>query len=276
MHLSPMLETLCESSLPFRNARSNCMAAQKLEFHGAHSAPRGRQTIALIDLAVSQTTDGETIARLDGALRRLDGLTLLEWCVRRLAESTLVDSVVITGPQHFRERISQTGLCDARWVPSAFATPTQRASEIAERFNAQWIVFASPICPFTDPILLDRLVSRGWSHPDAEFVGFVTPNHPSFSLQSLGLVGEMCSSKALQKLSELNLQKEPCDVPVVIRRNIEQFTTKLIPLPEELSRCNMRFNLETVDDWDRAATLLEATGSDFCWQRLAKAASQLN
>ena len=85
-------------------------------------ATNPKQTVALIDLAVTNAKEQRT-ARVESALRRLDGLTLLEWCIRRLSESTLIDTIVVTGPPHYRELISQTGLCNARWMPSALARP---------------------------------------------------------------------------------------------------------------------------------------------------------
>jgi spore coat polysaccharide biosynthesis protein SpsF (cytidylyltransferase family) len=240
----------------------------------AGTATHGRQTIALIDLAVPCRDSAER-TRMEGAMRRLDGLTLLEWCVRRLRESTLIDTIAVTGPQHYRERIGHAGLCSAHWIPSLLQTPTQRATEIAERFQAEWIVFASPLCPFTDPTLLDRLVSRGWANPDVDFVGFLSPKRPDFSLQSLGLVGEMCSVRALQKLTREGLCEELCDVPEIVRRNSNLFQSKLIPLPEELSSRDLRFQLETLEDRDRAASFLEAAGDDLCWQRLAQVADRI-
>ena len=236
-------------------------------------ATNPKQTIALIDLAVIDTNELRT-TRIESALRRLDGLTLLEWCVRRLSESTLIETIVVTGPPHYRELISQTGLCNARWMPSAHSTPAQRAKELADRLGADWIVFTSPLCPFTDPMLLDRLVSRGWANPTTDFVGFVSPNRPTFSLQSLGLVGEMCSAGAIEKLSQENLLSEPCDVPDIIRRNPALFLTKLIPLPEELTHSALRFFMESEADWDRAHNFLEAAGEDLSWQRLAQLAER--
>ena len=117
-------------------------------------ATNPKQTVALVDLAVVSGRDNRA-ARVESALRRLDGLTLLEWCIRRLSESTLIDAIIVTGPPEYRELISQTGLCNARWMPSAMSTPGQRAKELAERLSADWIVFSSPLCPFTDPALLD-------------------------------------------------------------------------------------------------------------------------
>ncbi len=225
-------------------------------------------TIALIDLAVEGSDTG--LARIESALRRLDGLTLLEWCIRRLSESTLIDAIVVTGPASFRSQISKTGLCNARWMPSPLGTPSLRACEIAERMGAQWIVFSSPLCPFTDPSLIDRLVSRGWSNPGVDFVGFVAASRPNFSLQSLGLVGEMCSSTALGKLKRAGLTNEACDVPDLIRRNPSIFQSKLLPLPGELENGGLRFQMETEADWEHASSLLEAVGDDLSWQRLAQ------
>ena len=236
-------------------------------------ATNPKQTVALIDLAVAGDREKGT-TRVDSALRRLDGLTLLEWCIRRLSESTLIETIVVTGPPHYRELISQTGLCNARWMPSALSTPAQRAFEISERLDADWIVFSSPLCPFTDPMLMDRLVSRGWANPSTDFVGFVSPNRPSFSLQSLGLVGEMCSAGALAKLEREDLLKEPCDVPDIIRRNPALFQTKLIPLPEQLMHSSLRFVMDSEADWDRAHSYLEAAGDDLSWQRLAQLAER--
>lgn len=236
-------------------------------------APNPKQTIALIDLAVPGG-QGETTTRVEAALRRLDGLTLLEWCIRRLSESTLIETIVVTGTLGQRELISQTGLCNARWMPSPLSTPAQRAFELAKRTSADWVVFASPLCPFMDPMLLDRLVSRGWANPTTDFVGFVSPMRPTFSLQSLGLVGEMCSAGALVKLERENLLAEPCDVPDVIRRNPSYFQTKLIPLPQELTHNALRFQLGNEEDWDRAQSFLEAAGDDLSWQRLAQLAER--
>lgn len=235
-------------------------------------ATNPKQTLALIDLAVAGNKKNTT--RVEAALRRLDGLTLLEWCIRRLSESTLIDTIVVTGPPQHRELITNTGLCNARWMPSVMSTPSQRAKEISDRLSADWIVFASPLCPFTDPSLVDRLVSRGWANPTLDLVGFVSPKHPSFSVQALGLVGEMCSAAAIGKIESEKLTTEPCDVPDIIRRYPDLFQTKMLPLPQELAHDSLRFQMQTNADWDRAHSILEAAGDDLSWQRLAQVAER--
>ena len=128
-----------------------------------------RQTLALIDLAVDS---GTRKPRIETALNRLDGLTLLEWSIRRLGESTLVDSVVVTGPAKHRSILNQSRLCHAKWIPSVLTTPAQRAAEIADSQNADWVVHVNPMCPFMDPALVDRLIARGLSQAGCDFVGF--------------------------------------------------------------------------------------------------------
>jgi spore coat polysaccharide biosynthesis protein SpsF (cytidylyltransferase family) len=234
-------------------------------------ATNPRQTIALIDLAVDS---GTSASRLEHALRRLDGLTLLEWCIRRVSESTLIDSIVVTGHPDQRSVVSNLALGGAHWIASELSTPSARANEIATSLCADWVVFASPTCPFMDPSLLDRLVSRGIADPMIDFVGFVAPSRPTFSLQSLGLVAEMCSASALEKMKREGLLADPFDIPDLIRLHSSLFQSKLIPLPEALSRNKMRFQMENQDDWDRASTYLEAAGEDLSWQRLAQVAER--
>jgi len=230
---------------------------------------RPRQTIALIDLAVD--SDG-TRPRIETANRRLDGLTLLEWSIRRLAETMLVDAIVVTGPDQLQTKMENVCLCNAKWEPSGLATPTQRAAEIAEAYHADWVLHVHPACPFLDPALIDRLIAKGLSHFEIDFVGFTAPGRPNFSLQRLGLVAEMSSAHGLRKLQSEGLDHDPLDVPQLVRLHANQFRTHWIPLPSQLMSDSLHFSMETEEDWARADTYIEVLGEDHSWQRLAAVA----
>ena len=234
-------------------------------------ATNPRQSVALIDLAID--SDGNR-PRWETAMRRLDGLTLLEWCIRRLAEATLLDSIVITGLSETHSALARACLCHAKSVPSALKTPSQRAAEIAEKMNADWILHIHPGCPFMDPALIDSLISRGLAQPEVDFVGFSVPAAPNFSLQRLGLVAEMSSASGLTKILEEGLSDDPLDVPQLIRLNQNDFRCLWIPLPQQLRSDSLRFAMETEDDWERAGSYMEMVGDDFSWQRLAAVASR--
>jgi spore coat polysaccharide biosynthesis protein SpsF (cytidylyltransferase family) len=209
---------------------------------------------------------------METAMRRLDGLTLLEWSVRRLAEATLVDAIVVTGPSHLRDAFAQACLCHAKWVPSVLPTPSQRAAEIADAFHCDWLLHVHPACPFLDPALIDRLVACGLAHSGLDFVGFSAPSAPNFSLQRLGLVAEMSSARGLSKILEEGLSNDPLDVPQLVRLHGDEFRCHWIPLPQQLRSDALQFSMETEEDWDRAGTYMEILGEDLSWQRLAAVA----
>lgn len=223
-----------------------------------------RATVAILDL------DG-----IDSpshfAFRLFNGLSLLEWAVRRLFECTLLDDIVITGSPQIRDRVLSGSLCGARWLPSINSTRLKRACEIAERTDAQWLLFAAPTCPFIDPALLDRLIASAWSNPSADYVGFFAPSNPKLSLAKLGLVGEICSRQALQKL-ELRFPESRDAVCSMVQAADEAFQLRLLPLPAPLQRGDLRLNLESIEDWDQAYSYMEAIGDDMSWQRLSSIA----
>ena len=227
-------------------------------------------TIAVIDLAANNH-HAPAGTQIDIATRTFNGLSLLEWCVRRLSESTMLDQTVITGLPSYLPQIQSSSLCGAKWMPSLANDPLQRAYEIAERMQATWMVLVSPTCPFLDPSLLDRLIKSAWNRPDADYVGFMASKHPRYNLSRLGLVAEVCTRKALQQAMERKIDTS-ADIVNVFRSYPNVFQMRWVPLPEGLDRIDLRFALETADDWEQAYSYVEAAGDDLSWQRLVELA----
>lgn len=228
--------------------------------------PLAQSTVAILDL------DGASESNLP--FRQFNGLTLLEWSVRRLFECTLLDSIVITGAPQWRDRVLSGSLGGARWLPSINTTPLKRASEIAERTNAQWLLFVSPTCPFIDPALLDRLIATSWSNATCDYVGFFVPSNPNFSITRLGLAGEICSRQAIRDL-ERQFPDSTEPATALLRAADSPHQLRLVPLPVPLQSENLRFNLESIEDWDRAYACMEAIGDDVSWQRLSVIANSV-
>lgn len=231
-------------------------------------ASRPNATVALIDLGCSGKRPSLR-AEMNAAFRVFEGLSLLEWTIRRLHESTLIDTVVITGDTSLEKRVTSCSLSGARWIPSAANTKLLRSHEIAERTNAQWMVFVAPTCPFTDPVLLDKLISTAWANPDSEYVGFVAPNSPKMSLARLGLVGDLCSRRSIDSLKEIPLLDDQCETATLVRVHANPGQVRLIPLPPALEQADLQFDLAHLGDWEHAHVCMEAVGEDLSWQRLA-------
>lgn len=227
-------------------------------------------TIAVIDLAaINNYSPAGT--QIDFAMRAFNGLSLLEWCVRRLSESTMLDQTIITGLPSYYPQIQSASLCDAKWMPSLQNDPVSRIHEIGERVQAKWLVLVAPTCPFLDPSLLDRLIKSAWNRPEADYVGYISAKHPRFNLEQLGLVGEVCTRNAIERVLERKLDTST-EVSRVFRTHPNLFQMRWVPLPERLDRPDLRFALQTADDWEHANSYFEAVGDDLSWQRLVQLA----
>jgi spore coat polysaccharide biosynthesis protein SpsF (cytidylyltransferase family) len=226
------------------------------------------KTVAIIDLAaVNYSSPAGT--QIDVAMKSFHGLTLLEWCARRLSESTTLDQIVITGLPNYFNELQSSSLCGARWIPSLENDPVLRVLNAAERSGATWVVLANPTCPFLDPSLLDRLITSAWNRPEADYVGFIAPKHPRWNLAKLGLVGEICTRRAMEQMKSKKLRHD-IDIAQIIRSHPNIFQMRLIPLPEALDRADLHFAMDNSTDWERAQHLIEATGDDLTWQRLVE------
>ncbi len=231
---------------------------------------RPKATVAVLDLS-AQSTASQSTSILDSALRKFDGLTVLEWSVRRIAESTMLDRIVVTGNAEAAEHVRKLCLCSASWMVGNSESSCDRAQAIAEATHAQWLVFVEPTCPFVDPVLLDRLISSAWGNPDCDYLGFFASKNPGFSLSRLGLVGEICHRRAIDRLAETKeAASSNCSVPSQIRREPDRYPQRLIPLPTMLEAEHMQFSIHSAEDCLDASLLLEVAGDDLSYQRLAR------
>lgn len=231
------------------------------------SAPRS--AVAVLDLASISVASGEPMSAL--CFRRFGRHALLEWSLRRLSEAALLDHVAIVGPKELEDEVLRCSLLGAMWVPCNSNCAVERSLLVAEKLVAKWLVYTSPKCPFVDEILLDRMIGTGWKHPDADYVGYFSPTNPDFSLTSLGLVGEMCHRRALEKLASHSI--DPKDLRTVaarVRGGADIFNCRLLPLPSALDNKELRFSLESVADWEHVDALLELSDDDADYRRLAE------
>ncbi len=157
-----------------------------------------------------------------------NGLSLLEWAVRRLFECTLLDDIVITGSPQIRDRVLSGSLCGARWLPSINSTRLKRACEIAERTDAQWLLFAAPTCPFYRSSIARSLDRLRMVESGGGLCWLFAPSNPKLSLAKLGLVGEICSRQTLQKL-ELRFLNRRTQYVRWFKRRMKRFSCDCSP-----------------------------------------------
>ena len=224
-----------------------------------------RSSVAIIDL-------GSRFDHEHPSLRSIGRHSLLEWTVKRLAGSSLLDAIVITGSTAYSSTIEALEIEPARWIHSESHSPLSRCIDVAKLVQANWMVLVQNNCPFVDPILVDRLVAAAWATPTSDMISFVSSTRPTSSLRSLGLVAEVCRRRALRRLAGRTDANDQRDVSQLIHSMPELFHARCLPLPAALDRPDLRWALETEDDWDKAHMLLDSQSDSIDYRELANMA----
>lgn len=203
-----------------------------------------RSSVAVIDLGVHLLAD-------QTAFRQIGKYSLLEWTIRRLAESSLLDAIAVTGSPVQHSALKKLAIEPAQWRPSEALTPLQRTIEVAIAANAKWIVLIQADSPCIDPILVDRLIAAAWATPTSDLISFASTSRDRNSSQNAGWIAEICSRRALRRLADMDSLS--CDVRPVGRLLLsmpEFFQTRYLALPKALDRDQVDWVLKTEDDWE--------------------------
>lgn len=204
--------------------------------------------------------------------RRLAGKSLLEWVVRRVTDSPRLDGVIVVLADSDDDR-SLADLVPPD-VPVFLGSQTDELSRLAaafEQFPARAGVRVQVDNPFIDAALIDRLVATADAHPSSDYVAYCGQGGRPAILSPLGVFAEWFRVKALRKADVE--AKQPADRQHVTRylySHPERFNLRLVPVPAELDRDDLRLVLDSEEDWEHAATILETLGTEHLeWQRIA-------
>ncbi len=233
------------------------------------------RAVAVIELGDCRPTDDSQPA-LYFAERNLKGQSLISRMVRRLAESQLVQQIVISGEQ-LPTSILTSGIPGAVILDCPHTHVIERLAAAADRTDSDWVVFMPGNRPFVDPVLVDRLLGQAGRSTDCDYVGYFSPRGGWQRMQQLGLAAEVCHADALRRLrrnlerigstsTNINLSAWFQDAPGV-------YQMRFIPVPAELDRNDLRFAVENEHDWNNARLLCDSIdGDETQWQPLAEIA----
>ncbi len=232
-------------------------------------------SIALIDLGCSHRA--QSSCSVVSPFRRVGRQSLLERTVRRLSESSLLDTIAIVGDDEFSGLISQSCTQPAVWLPCNGASTVARAWHACEHFDAEWIITVRPTSVFVDPILIDRLLASAWATPKSDMVAFMSTGDAGLCVQGAGLAGDVCNCRVLKRLMrESAFDNETRGLSQLLFSMPEVFHTRLLPLPSVMEHTDLRFTLDSEKDLDRALMILEATGEDCDYRDLIHMASHFD
>jgi spore coat polysaccharide biosynthesis protein SpsF (cytidylyltransferase family) len=209
-------------------------------------------------------------ARSPGIGRKLGGLSILEWVVRRATDCQRLDAVVVLADVD-EDAVRPLVPPDVEVVSRAGLDPLAGTLAVCRRFSARAIVHIGADTPFVDPVLVDRLVSTADAHPDCDYIGYCCRDGRPAIRSKLGVFAEWCSAQALRRAaSAASTVADRRQVTSYLYSHPERFHVRLIPLPAELDRDDLRLAIAGEEDWEHAQVIYEALGHDALdWRRIA-------
>jgi spore coat polysaccharide biosynthesis protein SpsF len=206
--------------------------------------------------------------------RKLGGKSLLEWVVRHVTECQRVDRVVVVlGASRGEQAIAELCPPDVPVFIGSRGDALGCVAEALSQFPCESLVRVYADHPYTDPVLIDRLVRTADEHAGCDYISYCFRDGRPAILSSVGIFGEWCRSEALRRAHAE--AKRPADREHVTRylfSHPEEFNIRLIPAPEELDRADLRLGLGDDEEWEQVQAIYEALGSEGVdWRRIVAA-----
>jgi spore coat polysaccharide biosynthesis protein SpsF len=228
-------------------------------------------TLAVVEIqpAVEGLPPGSPLAGI--ARRRFGGKSLLEWVVRRASDAERISGIVVLAADDPLAR----SLCrhcppDARVFHSASADPLGRLAELVRRLPCKAIVRLNVSHPFVDPELIDRLISSA-SASGCDYASFCFGDGRPVVESKLGVFAEWCHADAILRADRLAASPTSrADATKFIYSNPGLFSLRLIPVPPQLDRDDLRLAIHDEEDWEQVQLILDALGPESLdWQYIA-------
>jgi len=226
-------------------------------------------TLGLVEICSSQfsTAQAERLAE-----RRLAGRSLLHWIVRRVTDSIHLDRVVVLADTAHKAAAMQHTPADATVFVAPQPDALGRVAAAVQHFGANQIVRVTLDNPFVDPSLIDRLICTANTNPGCDYIGYYLHSGLPAVRSTLGVFAEWCRGEALLQANQLARDADERQaVTRYVYSHPEQFQLRLIPVPQELDRRDVRLRMHSDEDWEHAQAIIDAIGADdLDWHSIAR------
>ena len=204
--------------------------------------------------------------------RRWGDQSLLQWVVRRATECQSLDAVIVVVGEGTRaEHAASHAPPHIPVFVGDASDPLKRLCQALEQYRATEVVRLRLDQPFVDPELIDRLVASARQNATTDYACYMSQQSGSLLRSTVGPFGEWFSTDALRLA-----QKQSGDLPSgtdatqMFLAHPEMFSLRMLALPEELDREDVRLTVADAEDWENALDIYDALGSDECgWQQVA-------
>lgn len=229
------------------------------------------KTLGCVLLSANVVSTSNRIAAF--ASRPLANKPLVDWVVRRSTDAQMLSDVVVIIPSDVdAERCRALIPPDAEVFISDKQDALAQVCDCLDSYPADAVVLIPIESPLVDPALIDRLIAAVDRDATVEYATFRSTDGHKVLQAQLGLIAEYCCAQALRTANHSADGKLDREHPTrYIQGHPEEFRLRLIPVPEELDRDDLRLSIKSQDDWDHAEQIVEVLGTDeLDWQRIAQ------
>ena len=205
-------------------------------------------------------------------LLEMCGKPMLWWHLSRLLRSKLADRVVVatTDEPDAEAIVAVARDLGIRCFRGSLTDVLARYHGAAEMVGAGTIVRVTSDCPLIDPAVIDEAITAYLGDRKIDYCSLDISRYPR------GLDCEVMTRAALDAaVQDATEPDEREHVTPYIRAHPERFGLKFLAPAETLP--NYRWCVDTPEDFERAATLLQEVGTDnpgFSWRDLARVADR--
>ena len=193
--------------------------------------------------------------------RYLEGKSVLEWVVRQMTDSELLDKVVVIADEGQRgDLVRKLTPCDVPVYSTSAHDTTAAVLETLEHFSAESCVVIGADWPFLDSELIDRLVRASRRTEKCDYAAYQSMNEVFSAERHYGLFPEWYRGSSLRKLIAETDDPIHRQMPgTFFLDNSRTYRVATLQIPEGLDRvAEMKYSFANEDDWD---SILELHGA---------------
>ena len=193
--------------------------------------------------------------------RRLEGKSVLEWVVRQMTDSMLLNGVVVVAEEGTRGNLVRNLSPFDVPVYSSKAQDTATAvQDTLEHFSAEACVLIGADWPFLDSELVDRLVRTAQRTENCDYAAYQSMNEIFSAGRPYGLFPEWYRSSSIRALASKSSDSIHRQMPgTFFLDNKSTYRVALLQIPAGLDKIeDMKFSFDDEGDWDNILDLHNA------------------
>jgi len=193
--------------------------------------------------------------------RRLEGKSVLEWVVRQMTDSMLLNGVVVVAEEGSHgDLVRNLSPCDVPVYSTKAQDTATAVQDTLEHFSAESCVLIGADWPFLDSELIDRLVRTAQRTENCDYAAYQFMNEIFSAGRPYGLFPEWYRSSSIRKLASKSSDPIHRQMPgTFFLDNQNTYRVAMLQIPAGLDKIeDMKFSFDDEEDWDHILELHNA------------------